>query len=446
MNPRTESIRVGLIALGCPKNIVDSERMLAAIGQAGMVITPDPVSADVIVVNTCGFIAPAKEEALAAIREAVGWKTSAKVTKVIVAGCLSQRMGAELFKEVDGIDAVVGLGQRDNLAEIIRRTVAGDTTSLFVSPDDSGIHDDRSRLLITPSHWAYLRISEGCDHRCAFCTIPAIRGRFRSKPADIIVQEARELVDSGVVELNLIAQDSNYYGRDLKMKAGLSRLIADLEKLDNLAWLRLMYMYPAGVDHELIETIASSRKVVHYIDMPIQHINNDILRAMRRTDTKEQNIALIERLRKAMPDVSLRTTVIVGFPGETDSQFDELVNFIRWADFDHLGCFPFYPEPDTPAAAFPDQVPEEVKARRLDTLMKVQQEIVFDKNNLTIGRRLTCLVDSVDKSSTAHCRHYGQAPHIDTVCTMKGCPARPGQFIDVRITGTSGYDLIVEAV
>lgn len=444
MARKTKQIKVGFIALGCPKNIVDSEKMLACIGEAGMVITPYPDAADVVVVNTCGFIEPAKQEALDAIREAVSWKTSGKVAKVVVAGCLAQRMGDELLKEAEGIDAIVGLGQRDEIADIIRKTFGGGSQMLYTKPCGQAVHDDRSRLLITPPHWAYLRISEGCDHRCAFCTIPAIRGRFRSKPAEIILSEARELIDNGAVELNIIAQDSNYYGRDMKLKDGLCRLIADFEKLDGLQWLRLMYMYPAGVDDRLIEAIASSRKVVRYIDMPIQHINNDILKSMRRSDTKEKNVALIEKLRKAMPDVSLRTTVIVGFPGETDAQFEELVDFIRWARFDHLGCFPFYPESNTPAASFPNQVPEEVKNRRVDALMTVQQKIAFEKARVSIGRHVLCLVDSIDENGTACCRHYGQAPQIDTVCIIEQSRAKPGQFINCRITGARDYDMIAE--
>jgi ribosomal protein S12 methylthiotransferase len=446
MARKAKNIKVGFIALGCPKNIVDGEKMLAAIGGAGLALTPDPSLADVVVVNTCGFIEPAKAEALEAIREAIGWKKSRKVSKVIVAGCLSQRMGAELFKAVKGIDAIVGLGDRDRIAEIIAKTMVSKTHGSYLAPDDGPVKDDSGRLLITPRHWAYLRISEGCDHRCAFCTIPAIRGRFRSKPPEMILNEARELVASGAVELNIIAQDSNYYGRDLKMKNGLSRLITDLEKLDDLIWLRLMYMYPAGVDDELIERIAASRKVVHYIDMPIQHISDPILKAMRRTDTKEKNVALVERLRKAMPDVSLRTTVIVGFPGETDRQFGELLEFIKWAGFDHLGCFPFYPEPDTAAATFPGQIPEEVKQARLDTLMTTQQQIVFQRNASRIGSVVKCLVDSVDKNSTGQCRFYGQAPHIDTFCHMENCPVPAGRFVDARIAATQDYDFIIEPV
>jgi ribosomal protein S12 methylthiotransferase len=446
MARKSKTIKVGFIALGCPKNIVDSEKMLSSIGQSGLVVTPDPAAADVVIVNTCGFIEPAKAEALDAIREAVAWKKSHKVAKVIVTGCLSQRMGEGLFDAVKGIDAVVGLGERDRIVDIINETMGGKATGAHLAAFEGQVLDDSGRLLISPRHWAYLRISEGCDHRCAFCTIPAIRGRFRSKPAEMILAEARELVDNGAVELNIIAQDSNYYGRDLKMKHGLSQLIGQFEKLDGLAWLRLMYMYPAGMDDELIARIAASPKAVHYIDMPIQHINNTILKSMRRTDTKEKNTALVEKLRKAMPDVSLRTTVIVGFPGETDAQFGELVDFVKWAGFDHLGCFPFFPEPDTPAAALAGQVPEDVKAQRVDALMLAQQDVIFEKNRKRIGSRVWCLVDSVDKAGTAECRYSGQAPHIDTVCYMDNCPARPGQFVDARITATRDYDFVVEPV
>ncbi|MCF7954174.1 MAG: 30S ribosomal protein S12 methylthiotransferase RimO, partial [Phycisphaerae bacterium] len=330
---------VGFIALGCPKNIVDSEKMLAEIGEAGFVISQDIAAADVVVINTCGFIAPAKHEAIEAIAEAVECKTSGSVKKVIVTGCLAQRMGAELMDEVDGIDAIVGLGERDSIAAIIKRTLhpaAGMDSPIYMGGDSGSVSDDRGRLLITPAHWAYMRISEGCDRKCAFCTIPSIRGKFRSKPENIILSEADELTANGAVELSIIAQDSNYYGRDLGEKDGLSRLIGKLEKIDALKWIRLMYLYPAEIDDRLIETIAASEKVLNYIDMPIQHINDDILKSMRRSDRKDKTIGLIEKLRTAMDDVVLRTTVITGLPGETDESFAELIEFIKWARFDAL--------------------------------------------------------------------------------------------------------------
>ncbi|MDH4202047.1 MAG: 30S ribosomal protein S12 methylthiotransferase RimO [Phycisphaerae bacterium] len=443
---KQKSVSVGFVALGCPKNIVDSEVMLAQIGQDGFVLSSDPDNADVVVINTCGFIAPAKEEALDAIRQAVAQKKEGRVRKVVVAGCLSERMGQDIIDEVEGIDAVIGLSERDRIVEIIRNCLGNKKKTalhVHVEHSDTGIHDDRGRLLITPGHWAYLRISEGCNRKCSFCTIPAIRGKFRSKPQELILSEAAELVDNGAAELSIIAQDSNFYGRDLGIKNGLIALLDELEKIDPLKWIRLMYLYPAGIDDALIEAIAKSDKVVPYIDMPIQHINNDILKSMRRADTKEYTIELIDKLRAAMPDVVLRTTVIVGYPGETSQHYQELLDFVQWARFDALGCFTFYPEPGTAAAEMPKQVPDVVKQQRLDTLMRTQQELVFAKMDAKVGSELTVLVDEVVEDQAVG-RYYGQAPHIDSICKIQNCNANPGDFIQAKITARDDYDFIVE--
>jgi ribosomal protein S12 methylthiotransferase len=307
------------------------------------------------------------------------------------------------------------------------------------------IHDDRGRLLITPEHWAYLRISEGCDRKCSFCTIPSIRGRFRSKPMEMVLDEARELVQNGAVELSLIAQDSNYYGRDLKLENGLVKLISELEKLDSLQWIRLMYLYPSGVDEPLLEAMAQSKQGVHNADIPVQHINNRILKCMRRADTKEKNLHLIDRLRTLMSDAVLRTTMIVGYPGETDAEFEELLEFVQWAGFDALGCFPFFAEPGTPAAELEGQLPEAVKQERVDRLMQTQQKILFAKMDGWVGRELTVLVDDNGPDGAVG-RHYGQAPHIDTLCLIDGSDDAPGTFIKARVTGRDGYDYTVEKI
>jgi len=446
MARKKQKVLVGFIALGCPKNMVDSERMLAEIAQAGFMITAEPDNADVVVINTCGFIAPAKAESLEAIKHAVDRKCSGDIKKVIVAGCLPEREGQQLLGQVDGIDAVVGLGQRDNIARIIRKTLSCGQPATYLDRQKDIIHDDRARLLITPGHWAYLRISEGCNHRCSFCTIPAIRGRFRSKPRELVLAEAAELVSAGVVELNIIAQDSTYYGRDLKIKNGLAGLIGGLEKAAGLSWIRLMYLYPAGIDDKLIETIAESKKVVHYLDIPIQHVNNKILKAMRRPDTKDQLRRLIDKLRCAMPDIAMRTTVMVGFPDESERQFAELMDFIKWAQFDALGCFKFYAESGTAAVQMPGQIPEKVKQQRLEELMLTQQKIAFAKNNNRIGSKLTCLVDSVNSDKLSRGRFYAQAPDIDSVCIIKKCSAKPGEFINTKVVGTKDYDLVVEQI
>ena len=443
---RKKPLTVGFVALGCPKNIVDSERMLAEIAQAGFLITPDTENADVVVINTCGFIAPAKTEALETIKRIVHCKSNGTVKKVIAAGCLCERMGAELFSQVNGIDAIVGLGQRDNIATIIEKTIHSDKNAIYIDHLCQTISDDRTRLLITPPHWAYLRISEGCNHKCSFCTIPAIRGRFRSKPLKLVLDEAAELVNAGVAELNIIAQDTTCYGSDLKIKNGLPELIKELEKITNLKWIRLMYLYPAGITEQLIETVAASEKVVHYLDIPIQHINNKILKDMRRPDTKEDICLLIEKSRQALPDVVLRTTIIVGLPGETTAQFNELIDFIKWAKFDALGCFRYYPEAGTPAAEMTNQVPGQIKQKRLDELMLTQQKIAFTKNKSRIGGKLTCLLDSIDSRGCGHGRFYGQAPYIDSLCIVRNCSSNPGDFLNTKVVGTENYDLIVRQI
>jgi len=453
---------VGFISLGCPKNVVDSERMLAEIAQAGFLITDEPDNADVVVINTCGFIEPAKAEALDVIKHAVDCKTDGSVKKIIVAGCLSQRLGRQLFNQADGIDAIVGLGERDNIAQIIEKTIRSNRSEAYLGHLPEQCSDDRTRLLITPRHWAYLRISEGCNHRCSFCTIPMIKGRFRSKSPDMALAEADELVSAGVVELNIIAQDSTYYGREkyhglpardttakmamVQTKNGLSTLMKELEDIAALKWIRLMYLWPAGITNQLIETVAKSEKIVHYLDIPIQHVNDKILKAMYRPDTKERLQQLIEKLRCAMPDIVIRTTLIIGFPGETDRQFTELLEFIKWAEFDALGCFKFYPESGTDAAKMAAQVPDEIKQQRLEELMLTQQKIAFAQNKRRIGSELTCLVDSIDGDGNGRGRFYGQAPDIDSVCIIKNCLENTGKFIKTRVIGTKDYDLVVDPV
>jgi ribosomal protein S12 methylthiotransferase len=435
--------------------------MLSEIAQAGFAITAEPDNADVVVINTCGFIAPAEAESLDAIEHAVDCKRGGAVKRVVVAGCLSEKLGAELVRRIDGIDAVIGLAQRDNIAKIIEnffhpsidsdRRTSDEVVMSPSCPTTAGSSiarapDDRCRLLITPGHWAYLRISEGCDRRCSFCTIPSIRGRFHSKPPELVLAEAEELVSSGAVELNVIAQDTTYYGRDLETSNGLSALVKELDKMACLAWLRLMYLYPAGIDKTLIQTIAESVKTVRYLDIPIQHVSDGILEAMGRPDTKDRLQRLIEDLRRAMPDIVLRTTLMVGFPGETDAHFAELIDFVEWAQFDALGCFRFYPESGTKAARLPGQVPDQIKQQRLDELMLTQQKIAFARNRDKIGRTLRCLVDSIDRDGSGRARFYGQAPEIDSVCIIRDNRVRPGQFIDSKVIAAQDYDLIVEPI
>lgn len=451
---KNKLVTVGFVALGCPKNMVDSERMLAEIVQAGFLLAAEPERADVVVVNTCGFIEPAKLESLEAVEAAIENKKRGNIKKVIVAGCLSQRLGEPLLDEANGVDAVVGLEHRDSIVRVIRDTLASDEPLIFHSPSSAAIADDRVRLRIGPVHSAYLRISEGCSHRCSFCTIPAIRGPFRSKPPEKVLDEARELAGSGAVELSVIGQDTTMYGRDLNRPGALASLLRQMEEIPGLAWIRLLYAYPTGIDDGLIQTLATSSKIVRYLDVPIQHASDRVLKAMRRPDSKDDLRKLIESLRAAMSDIVLRTTVIVGFPGETQADFDELLEFVRWARFDALGAFTYFPEAGTPAAEMPDQVPDEVKQARFDRLMLAQQEIAFARNQDRIGSTMACLIDSRDPDParggkrrtrpTGRGRFYGQAPDIDSACIIRGCTAEPGQFVNVRVVGAQDYDLLVE--
>jgi len=442
----TKQITVGFVALGCPKNMVDSERMLAIIAQAGFPITQDADNADVVVINTCGFIAPAKAEAIKAINHALRQKQKGNVRKVIVAGCLPQRLGNKLLDEVGPIDAIVGLEHRDNIADIIEKTWTAHKTIESLSAIPKILYDDRTRLRITPRHWAYLRISEGCSRNCSFCTIPAIRGKTRSKPLPLVLAEAKELVASGAVELNVIAQDVTAYGRDFNSKYALPLLLTKLAAIPRLRWVRLLYLYPTGINDRLIETVADCDKILHYFDIPLQHVNPQILQAMRRPHSKDRLCRLIERLRLSIPNCVLRTTLIVGFPGETDARFDELLKFVQWARFDNLGCFTFYPEQGTPAAKFPHQVPDHIKKQRLRRLMLTQQQIAFEKNKSRIGSQLTCLTDSIDKNRIAKARFFGQAPEIDPVCIIRDCRVPAGSFVQAKVTGFRGYDLLCEQI
>ncbi len=445
-NKNKNQVTIGFIALGCPKNLVDSERMLAQIAQAGFIITDDADNADAVVINTCGFIAPAKIEAYDAIHRAVVQKRKGNVKKIIVAGCLPQRAGKELLNEVGEIDAVLGLEHSDDIVPVLEKCLAADKHIELITPGFNSLFDDRIRLRITPQHYAYLKICEGCSRNCSFCTIPAIRGKARSKSEQLILDEALRLVHSGTVELNIIGQDITTYGNDLKIKDALPSLLVELSKIPRLRWIRLLYLYPTGVTDRLIETVSDCEKILPYFDIPLQHINPQILKAMRRPHSKDKIVRLIEKLRRKLPHCVLRTTFIVGFPGETDRHFDELLNFIEWARFDNLGCFTFYPEERTPAAKLPQQIPDRVKQQRLDRLMLAQQKIAFEKNKARIGQTLTCLIDKIEKGHTATGRFFGQAPQIDPVCIINNSSADAGDFIKAKVASTRDYDLLCRRI
>ncbi|AQQ70845.1 Ribosomal protein S12 methylthiotransferase RimO [Limihaloglobus sulfuriphilus] len=443
---------VAIVSLGCPKNRVDSEVILGRLGASGFTLTGDFENANIIIINTCGFIQPAEEEALGEIEYYANLKDKGKIEKLIVTGCLAQRRAGKLSDKYPQIDAVIGLAGRDSVAEAIEGLYESPETKIVsVSGVLNFIANDSDRMLSTAPHWAYLRISEGCNRTCSFCTIPSIRGPFRSKPMQNILSEAQQLAGAGVKEIHIIAQDSSFYGRDLGIKNGLIKLLKELEQIQGIEWIRVMYLYPANINEQLLECFAGSEKILNYFDIPAQHINNRILKAMKRTDTRESTIALIENIRRIIPDAVIRSTLITGFPGETYEEFSELLEFVSWAKFDALGCFPYYAEEGTAAAELDNQLDDETKNIRVEQIMLTQQDIVFEKNQRMRGRELRILVDmlnaaELDGRSLAAGRYYGQAPEIDSLCYIKGCNAKPGDFIDTKVIQSSGYDLIVKQI
>ena len=444
---QADNITIGFIALGCPKNTVDSESMLGKLCDFGFALSNNPENADIIIINTCSFIAPARKEAFEQIHNAVKLKEKGQVQRVIVTGCLAEMLDEQIRLELNGVDAVVGLTSRDQIADIVVKTMATDKPMEYFGGDkDNFVSNDKGRVLISGGHYAYLRISEGCNRRCSFCTIPRIRGKFRSKSMRSIISEAHELARSGIKELILIAQDSNYYGIDRGQKEGLAELLTELNKIKGFKWIRVMYLYPAGVSSHLIETFAKCEKVLPYVDMPVQHINNDILKSMKRVDTRENTIELISNLRKAMPNVVLRTTLITGYPGETEQQHNELTEFVKNTEFDALGCFTFYPEANTAAADLENQLSEDIKQKRFDEIMGIQQKIAFAKNKKMIGSELEVIIDDFDQDGNAIGRYYGQAPEIDSICIVTNCKAQSGEFIKVKIIDFDAYDLIAEQI
>ncbi len=434
---------VNLISLGCPKNLVDSEKMLGLLAEAGCIVGADADQANVIIVNTCGFLASARDESTEVIAEALAMKEAGSVRRVVVVGCMAQRDGDELRRALPGVDAVVGVNNRADLVEAVTATTEVTAVDAYRrSADSPAVGDDTSRLRLTPAHTAYLRISEGCGQGCSFCTIPAIRGPFRSKPIDRIMAEAAELIADGAVELNLIGQDTTSYGGDIGYDAGLAGLLAELNGLDRVRWIRLMYAYPSLVTDEIIDAIAECEKVVKYIDVPLQHVADGVLKRMRRRTSEAETERLIERLRSRVEDMTIRTTFIVGFPGETDAEYRRLLAFVEAARFDAMGVFAFSPEPGTAAAKMDGAVDPEVAAKRVEELMLAQQEIALAANAARIGKSIEVMVDGVDSNGYCVGRHAGQAPDVDSVCYLTD-PAPAGAFVRATVAEYSEYDLIV---
>jgi ribosomal protein S12 methylthiotransferase len=444
----TRPPRVAFVSLGCAKNTVDSEKMLGQLAEAGCEFCADERDADVVVVNTCGFLDESRREADEVIGGLVDVKRSRKsrLRRVVVAGCLVQRDGTKIADRVPGIDALVGVHNRDDVVRaVLNRGPKKRKADIFLGDYHPFVNLDTSRLRITPRHWAYLRISEGCDQKCTFCTIPSIRGPMHCKPPSVILAEARELIADGAIELSLIGQDTSSYGLDFGYEPGLAGLLRELERLDGVAWIRLMYVYPSVFSDAMIDAIAECDRVVKYVDIPLQHINDRVLKAMHRRVTRAQTIDLLTRIRERIPGVHLRTTLISGFPGETEAEHRELVAFLREWEFDALGVFPYSLEPDTPAGRMQGQLDAETKRRRREELMLAQQEIAFAKAELARGTTFEVLVDApAGRDGRQPARHAGQAPEVDSITMLCGANAAPGSFVRVRCTGRQNYDLIAE--
>src|SRR6202163_3750342 len=363
------------VSLGCPKATVDSERMLGKLAQDGYTLVADADGADVVVVNTCGFIEPARQESLGLIREMLNLKAQGRVGAVVVAGCLAERKKDDLLQEVPGVDHIVGVFGREEIAQVVDRALAHrlEQRSLF-RPAPVRAQEDTARLRIPPRHYAYLKISEGCDRLCTFCAIPGMRGKHVTKPIEEVLREARELADDGVRELILVAQDTTYYGLDLYGKVRLAELLRELDQVDGIDWIRILYTYPIFFSDELVSTIAAGRKIIPYLDMPLQHISDRVLKRMQRRVRRQNVEELLEQLRSSIPNLTMRTTFIAGFPGETEAEFEELAEFVRTAKFERAGVFPYSFEPGTPATKLDGHLPEDVKTERRDRLHHVQQE------------------------------------------------------------------------
>ncbi len=443
-------IKVAFVALGCAKNLVDSEKMLGQLAEAGAALTSDESDADVIVINTCGFLAASRTEAHEAIRQAVRQKRRGACRRVVVAGCLVQRDGEKLLEDVPGIDALVGVHERDDIVRAAlnlprqgrRPRKSRPQPDLYLGDYHPYVALDTARLRLTPRHYAYLRISEGCNQKCTFCTIPSIRGPMHCKPVDVIKAEAQELIADGAVELNLIGQDTTSYGQDIGYGPGLAGLLRELNQLDGARWIRLLYVYPTDFTDEMIGTIAGCDRIVKYIDIPLQHINDRILKAMHRRVTRKQTESLLQKLRDRIPGVAIRTTLIAGFPGETEAEFDELLDFVRSFGFSALGVFPYSLEPDTPAGRMKDQLPEELKQARADAIMQVQQEVAFRQAASRSGELMEVLVESKVADGQYAGRHAGQAPEVDSVTYLPAQKLEPGHFVRAIVQGSQDYDLI----
>lgn len=431
--------KVALVSLGCPKNLVDSECSLAAIAAAGHELVADKSAADAIVVNTCGFIESARAESVEEISEALELKASGRCRAVLVVGCLSQRFGEELSRRMPDIDAVLGIDHPGVIASAVAGALDGSRLPVCGAPGP-GWREPAGRIRATPPWTAYLKISDGCDNRCSYCAIPDIRGPFRSRPKKLILDEARRLAGEGVREIVLVGQDLTQYGADIGAPNSLPALLEELDRLEPLRWVRLMYCHPGKLTAGLMDAVAGLEKVAKYLDLPMQHGDPGLLRAMNRPGTPEDYLRIVERLRAKCPGIALRTSLIVGFPGETDAAFRRLVEFVESIRFDRVGAFAYSREEGTPAAKMKKHVGRKTAAARLNELMRVQQGISLEINRAFIGRTLDVLIEGRAENG-AWGRSYRDAPEIDGIVKVRKCAARPGEFVRVRITGADVHDL-----
>lgn len=436
--------KIAMIGLGCPKNQVDAEVMLSSLVEAGFEITGDAEEADLVIVNTCGFINDAKKEAIDNILSLCEMKKEGIIRKVVVTGCLSERYKDEIMKEIPEVDGCVGIGANGEIAEICKRVLEGEKLAEF--PSKYNLSLDGDRVLTTPSHYAYLKIAEGCSNCCTYCAIPKIRGKFRSRTFASVVLEASELAKNGVKELILVAQDTTKYGTDLYGLPRLSDLVSEIAKIDGVEKIRLLYCYPESITDELIDVIANEEKVCKYIDIPLQHCNGEVLKRMNRKGDKESLLALIKKMREKIPGLVLRTTFITGFPGETEEQFTELCEFINEVKFDRLGCFAYSPEEDTPAAKMDGQLDEDIKNKRAEIIMNEQMLIMVEKQQRLIGTYLDVTVDYFDEDNLLYMgRSYMDAPEIDTsVIISSEEELAPGQTVKCKVIGFDDFDMVVE--
>jgi ribosomal protein S12 methylthiotransferase len=449
LDPATCRGTFSMVSLGCPKNLVDGERMLGLLRNDGWQLVAEPKGSDIVIVNTCAFIDASRAESYAAIHEMLELKKQGETRGVIVSGCLAERQKEGLLQELPGLDAVIGVFSRDEIAKAAERLIGGlgDQRSIF-RPAPARALDDSGRMRVTPRHMAYLKISEGCDRTCTFCAIPKMRGKHATKPIEEVIREARELAADGVKELVIVAQDTTYYGLDLYGETRLVELLDALEEVEGLEWIRLMYLYPMYFTDRLIEKIATSRKIVPYLDMPLQHASDPVLKRMQRRVNRPATEQLLGKLRDQIPDLVLRTTFIAGFPGETRDQFQEMVDFVERWRFERVGVFPYSLEPDTPAARLDGHLPDEEKAARRDELMLVQQGIAHDHARRQVGRTLDVIVDrpSGERDDVWIARTKGDAPDIDCMVYLTAPGTSPkspltGRILPVEIVAASGYDL-----